>query len=150
MTRIRVPQIRIPEAGPLPPPSPYHPPPLDRSKRRAIWRGFLRRCPRCGIGSVLAGYLTVAPKCEYCGEPLGHIRADDGPAYFTVLIVGHVVVPATLWIEQTWSPPLIPHIAGALVATSLLIWQLLPSVKGAMVGLMWSLGLKGDERQGDD
>ncbi len=120
-----------------------------RSKARALWRGFRRRCPRCGVGPCLAGYLTVAPRCPHCGEPLGHIRADDGPAYFTVLVAGHVAVPVSLWVEQTWAPPVIPHVLGAVLLTGLLIWRLLPAAKGAMVGLMWALGLKGDERQGD-
>lgn len=122
---------------------------LRRSKVLVLWRGLRRRCPRCGVGRCLVGYLTVAPYCEHCREPLGHIRADDGPAYFTVLIAGHVAVPITLWVEQTWAPPVVPHIAVAILLTGLFVWQLLPSVKGAMVGLMWSLGLRGDERQGD-
>lgn len=120
-----------------------------RSKLNAMIRGFLGHCPRCGMGRVLQGYLTVVPRCPHCGEGLGHIRADDGPAYFTILIVGHIVVPASLLVEQTWAPPMIPHMAVSMVIAGLLIWKLLPATKGAMVGLMWALGLKGDERQGD-
>ena len=120
-----------------------------RPKLRSIWRGVLRRCPRCGKGDVLAGYLAVTPRCCVCGECLGHIKADDGPAYFTVLIVGHIVVPVSLWVEQVWAPPVIPHLIVAVLVTCLLIWQMLPSAKGAVVGLMWALGLRGDERHGD-
>lgn len=128
---------------------PVEHPPARRSKALAIWRGFRRRCPRCGEGRVLSGYLRVAKECTYCHEPLGHIRADDGPAYFTILIAAHVIVPATLWAEQAWSPPLVPHLLASLTLAGLLIWQLLPSVKGAMIGLMWALGLRGDEVQGE-
>lgn len=99
---------------------------------------------------MLAGYLTIAQCCARCREPLGHIRADDGPAYFTILIAAHVAVPASLWAEQAWSPPLLPHLAVILALTGLLIWRLLPATKGAMVGLMWALGLRGDEVQGED
>lgn len=116
---------------------------------RAICRGFLRRCPHCGRGSFRRGYLTVIDHCAVCGEKLGHIRADDGPAYLTILAVGHIVVPATLTVEQVWSPPLVPFMTAALAATALLTLVLLPSFKGAMVGLMWSLKLRGDEHQGD-
>jgi uncharacterized protein (DUF983 family) len=115
----------------------------------ALLRGFLTRCPRCGIGSYRAGYLVVAPACRHCGEALGHIRADDGPAYFTLLIVAHLTVPASLAVEQAWHPPLLLHMAAAVVAAVVLVWLLLPRVKGAMVGLMWALGLSGSERQGD-
>jgi len=117
-----------------------------RSKFRSIWRGMRRRCPRCGRGPVLAGYLAVTPRCPVCGERLGHIRADDGPAYFTVLVAGHIVVPISLWVEQTWAPPVVPHIIVAILLTCLLIWQLLPSMKGAVVGLMGALRLQGYER----
>jgi uncharacterized protein (DUF983 family) len=124
-----------------------------KAERRPVWRamlrGLLRRCPRCGRGAYRNGYLTIVAACPVCGEQLGHIRADDGPAYFTVLIVGHMVVPAALWVEQTWAPPMVPFMAAGLVATALLTWVLLPSVKGAVLGLMWVLGLKGDEHHGD-
>lgn len=115
----------------------------------AMMRGLRRRCPNCGIGPSLEEYLKVRAACPHCGEKLGHIRADDGPAYITVLLVGHIVVPASLWAEQAWHPPVVPHTFLAVVAACLLIWQLLPRVKGAMVGLMWALGLRGDEVQGD-
>ncbi len=80
---------------------------------------------------------------------LGHIRADDGPAYFTVLVVAHIMVPAALVVERHWHPPLVPDLSAAILAAAMLIWQLLPRIKGAVVGLMWALGLSGDELQGD-
>ncbi len=117
--------------------------------RLALWRGFRHRCPCCGAGSWRVGYLTVAPACPACGTRLGHIRADDGPAYFTVLIVGHLTVLGSLAVEQHWHPPLVPFLAGAVAVTLLLIWQLLPRIKGAMVGAMWTMGMSGGEIQGD-
>jgi len=120
------------------------------SKLTSILRGLRKRCPRCGVGRCLRGYLTVAESCPHCGERLGHIRADDGPAYFTILVAGHIVVPGALWVEQHYAPPLVPFTIGALVVTALLIWLLLPCFKGAMVGLMWSLKLSGGERHGDE
>ena len=112
-------------------------------------RGFRGRCPCCGRGRALFGYLRVMPRCLHCGEPLGHIRADDGPAYFTLFAVAHLVVPAALWVERGWHPPLLPFVAAAMAVTAALIAMLLPAFKGATVALMWRLRLKGDERQGD-
>lgn len=123
--------------------------PAKRSIPRALLRGLLRRCPKCGIGSSMEGYLRVRACCPHCAEPLGHIRADDGPAYFTLLISGHVVVPLVLIAEQQWHPPLVPMMAMAVAGLCLVIWRLLPRVKGAVLGLMWALRLKGDEVQGD-
>ena len=134
------PRTRIPLVGQG---KPHRPIPL------ALWRGFRQRCPNCGIGASMFGYLGIRETCAQCGEPLGHIKADDGPAYFTVLIAGHVVVPAVLAAEQAWHPDMEVMMPVALAGLGLLIWRLLPRVKGAVLGLMWALGLKGDEVQGD-
>lgn len=123
--------------------------PRARSILTAIGRGLCRRCPRCGVGHCLRDYLTVVDHCRHCGEKLGHIRADDGPAYFTVLLAGHMVVPGVLLVEQEWAPPLVPFVIAALVVTALLIWALLPVCKGGVVGLMWALNLHGGEMHHD-
>jgi uncharacterized protein (DUF983 family) len=120
-----------------------------RSIVNAILRGLLRRCPNCGVGPALEGYLKVRAACPCCGEPLGHIRADDGPAYITVLLVGHIVVPLSLVAEQRWQPPVVPHMIAAALLAALLVWRVLPRVKAAVLGLMWALRLDGAERQGD-
>lgn len=133
-----------PDAAPARPPRPNR-----RSIPLSLLRGLLRRCPNCGVGTAMEGYLRVKPACPHCGEALGHIRADDGPAYFTMLISGHIVVPLVLVAEQLWHPPLYPLLAVAVLGMVGTIWQLLPRVKGAVLGLMWALGLKGDEVQGD-
>lgn len=116
---------------------------------KVLWRGFRGRCPCCGQGAVLFAYLRVVPRCVRCGAQLGHIRADDGPAYFTLFAVAHLVVPPALWVEQVWAPPLLPFVAAAMAVTVGLIAVLLPAFKGATVALMWRLRLSGHERQGD-
>lgn len=116
---------------------------------RTLLRGFRGHCPRCGQGRVLHAYLRVVEVCACCGEPLGHIRADDGPAYFTLFTVAHLVVPPALWVEQVWAPPMGWFMAAALVSASVLMALLLPAFKGATVALMWRLRLHGDERHDD-
>ena len=59
----------------------------------AARRGLGLRCPACGKGRLLAGYLRPASGCSECGEPTGDIRADDAPAWATILLVGHIVSP---------------------------------------------------------
>lgn len=76
----------------------------DRPLWPAIVRGWRRRCPNCGAGPVLRGYLTVRESCPVCHEALHHQRADDGPAYITILIVGHIMGPALLWAFVKWRP----------------------------------------------
>ena len=113
----------------------------------ALGRGFRRRCPRCGEHSAFAGYLKLAPACQNCGETLGHIRADDFPPYLTIVVVGHLIVPLILLAERAMAPPTWIHLAVWLPLTALLTLTLLPHIKGGVVGLMWHLGLRGDETQ---
>ena len=67
---------------------------------RPTWQSLLRgaslKCPACGVGALFRRYLKVADNCPHCGESLHHHRADDAPAYFTITIVGHVVVSLVL------------------------------------------------------
>lgn len=114
---------------------------------KALGRGFMRRCPRCGVGSAFSGYLKVAETCPHCAEELGVIRADDAPPYFTILIVGHIMVGLVLGMEQSAPLSMATTIVLAVSLTLGLMFSLLPLIKGAVVAVMWRLGLRGDEFQ---
>ena len=79
----------------------------DRPLWSALLQGFRQRCPRCGRGGLFRRYLKVVDTCPACGEAMHHQRADDAPPYFTILIVGHLIVPAALLLEQTAQPPMV-------------------------------------------
>ena len=53
-------------------------PPPELPFLTVIQRGLARRCPACGEGATLTGYLTRLPRCAACGLDLSDIRADDG------------------------------------------------------------------------
>jgi len=114
-----------------------------RSWKLAMWRGFQHRCPACGRGPIFAKFLKVSDTCSHCGEELHHQRADDAPPYFTIFIVGHIVVPLVLTVEKLWAPPLAVHFVLWTVVTLALTAVLMPSVKGAIVGLQWALRMHG-------
>jgi len=126
-------------------PAAIHPP---RPVLASVLRGLRRRCPHCGVGRSFMGYLKLQAECPHCGEPLGHIRADDFPPYITILIVGHIVVPTVLLVEQNLAPPMAVQMLLWPGLTIALTLAGLPLVKGAVVGLMWALRLRGDEQQG--
>jgi uncharacterized protein (DUF983 family) len=110
---------------------------------RALWRGFSQRCPNCGTGQLFGRYLKVRDHCSTCGEALHHHRADDAPAYFTILIIGHLVVGGTLALERALAPPTWVQLAIWLPLTLLGCLLLLPRVKGALVALQWALYMHG-------
>ena len=101
------------------------------------------RCPNCKQGRLYGTYLRVNDQCERCGEELHHHRADDAPPYFTIFIVGHVLVPLVLWTEVVFQPQLYVHFALWLPLALVMTLALLPVVKGAIVGLQWALYMHG-------
>jgi uncharacterized protein (DUF983 family) len=117
---------------------------------QAIRRGLRGRCPACGRGKLFRAFLKVADRCPGCGEALHHHRADDAPAYFVILIVGHVVVPLALLVEVAYAPPYWLHAALWLPLTVALAVGLLAPVKGAIVGWQWANYMHGFDPGADD
>lgn len=115
----------------------------DRPLKPAALRGWRRRCPACGEGKLFDGYLKVRDRCAHCGEDLTHARADDGPAYLTILIVGHLMAPLIMWAFVAWRPDpvvLASVFSVGCIAASL---YLLPRLKGAIVGYQWAKRMHG-------
>lgn len=123
--------------------------PPKRPLMPALTKGFLCRCPHCGAGALFDGYLKVVDRCDACGEDLSHQRADDAPPYFTIFIVGHIVVPLILVVATHWQLSNATHLAIWLPLTLVLTLGLLRPVKGAVVGLQWALRMHGFDPEGD-
>lgn len=107
----------------------------------AMGRGLTGRCPVCGKGRLFDGFLRVVRECEDCHAPLGLARADDAPPYFTILIVGHIVIPALVIMQKVYDPPTWLMSAIFLPLTVVLALGLIRPVKGATVGLMLSFNM---------
>jgi uncharacterized protein (DUF983 family) len=115
-----------------------------RLAKPAMLRGWRRRCPNCGDGPMLKGYLKVRDACPVCHEELHHHRADDGPAYLTILVVGHLMAP---FLHMTFShidqpDPLIVATVFSVACVALSLY-LLPRIKGGLIGLQWAKRMHG-------
>lgn len=118
----------------------------DRPERpvwRAVWHGLRRRCPRCGEGRMFDGYLKTRPSCDHCGQEFFHHRADDGPPYLTLLIVGHIVGPGMLWYYMAFRPEPVPFMLIFMAASLLMSLWCLPRLKGGLVGVQWATRMYG-------
>ena len=115
----------------------------EHSVLLSLLRGARLTCPACGKGAMFRRYLKVSDACPTCGEALHHHRADDAPPYFTIVIVGHIVVGLVLAVEMAYQPPLWLHEVIWLPLTVLLALLILPVIKGALVGLQWALLMHG-------
>ena len=115
----------------------------DRPTGRAMLRGALGRCPACGEGRLFRAFLKVADHCPACAEALHHQRADDGPAYLTILLVSHLGAPLLLASFVAWRPSAMTMIWTFGLGAVVLSLLLLPRIKGAMVGLQWARRMHG-------
>lgn len=107
-----------------------------------IKKGLRCRCPQCGQGRLLRGYLAPEAKCSVCAENFEKLRADDGPAWLTILLTGHVIAP--LFVEMV-RHPILPEWATILVLMLLSLvlgGVLLPRCKGVFMALIWAQGQK--------
>lgn len=115
----------------------------ERAMRPALLRGFRRTCPHCGSGPLLRSYLKLRHNCVICGEDFSHARADDGPAYLTILIVGHLMAPFMHAIFVAFRPEPIVLATIFCIACVGLSLYLLPRIKGAIVGFQWAKRMHG-------
>lgn len=114
-----------------------------RRLRPALWRGWRRQCPNCGQDCVLENYLTVKSSCTACQEDLSAARADDGPAYLTILVVGHLIAPLLHIVFVQFRPEPLVMFSFFAVGTVALSLFLLPRFKGMVIAFQWARYLHG-------
>ena len=119
----------------------------EKPLKPALWAGLRRKCPNCGEGHLFNGYLTVKDSCDVCGEDFTPQRADDGPAYLTILLVGHIMAPLLILAFEVFRPNpwvLALSFSAGTVALSL---YLLPRLKGGLIGFQWAKRMHGFGRR---
>ena len=82
--------------------------------------------------------MQVIAVCSVCGNNNSQYKADDGPAWLVLLIIGQFFLAPILSFKfiLTWSTPALlgTLLPGAVVLTLLL----LPLAKGLFIGLEWA------------
>ena len=104
-----------------------------KNKIMFLKRGFAKKCPNCGLFPIFLRYVKTHKKCSNCGINFSEYKPDDGPAYCTIFIVGHILIPLILLTEKNFSPSTtIQMIIWPLITIIITLW-LLPKVKGAFL-----------------
>lgn len=99
-----------------------------------LWQAALQcRCPRCGIGGLYAGLLTVRPACTECGLDLSAVDTGDGAASAVILLLGAVVIGAVFWVEFRFNPPGWVHLLLWPTVTIPLAVLLMRPLKAALI-----------------
>jgi len=91
------------------------------------------RCPRCGKGKVLQGWLAIAPRCTVCDLDLRGEDVGDGPAALVILVLGAVVVAGAVLLEAKLEPPIWVHLLIWVPVTLLGTVLLLRALKAWLI-----------------
>lgn len=110
--------------------------------QRSVFRGSAGRCPACGKGPLFWRYLKVNGRCEVCDHDLARYPADDGPAYLTILLVGHLIVAPLLFFPIIWRSNPAYSLPLILIPLAVFTLVLLPRIKGGWIGMMYALGVR--------
>lgn len=110
--------------------------PVHTSGRRGLSTlstGVRCRCPRCGEGPLLRGFLTIRDRCSKCGLDYSFADPADGPAFFVMSGVGFVVMMIFLVLEIAYRPSILFHLLITLPVLIVGCLATLRPVKGWMV-----------------
>jgi len=108
--------------------------------KTAAIRGLKLSCPNCDQAALFRAYLKPVDQCASCGESWSKVRADDGPAWATMLVVLHILAPFFHFVGFKSD---LPGWASTLILCALglgLCLALLPRMKGLFIGLIWATG----------
>jgi uncharacterized protein (DUF983 family) len=102
-----------------------------------VKRGLKCRCPKCGQGKLYRAYLKQVDECNECGEHLAEYRADDGPAWLTIMIAGHMTIPVIMAYTRhpEWPKWIVLGVMCSMLTVFVL--ALLPFTKGFFIAMLW-------------
>ena len=103
------------------------------SEPRSLAATLAGACPRCGARTLFDGWVRFAPRCRGCGLDFQAFNVGDGPAAFLILIVGALVVAASLALDAAAEPPWWVHLVWIPVAAAL-------TLGGLRIAKAWLLG----------
>ena len=98
-----------------------------------IKTGIKGRCPRCGMGHLFQGFLTLRKECEVCHLDYSFADPADGPAFFVICFGCVPSVALALWLEVDFHAPYWVHLVVTLPFTLLTCIPLLRPLKGWLV-----------------
>ena len=104
---------------------------------RTLESGVRLRCPHCGVGKLFSSYLKRRDACDNCGESFAGLDADDGPAWLTIGVAAHIVIPLLIFLERDASLSYPAELMIVVLATIALVLLILPLSKGFFLAFLW-------------
>ena len=112
--------------------------------KTAAGRALLGRCPCCGQGKLMRGYLKQVENCSVCGESFGQIRADDAAPWLTIILVGHIFLPLAFLVNVDWMPVWAAMGMWSACFAGLAL-AILPRAKMLFIAILWQTRAPGYE-----
>ena len=103
-------------------------------------RGLAMKCPNCGKAKLFRTFLKPVEHCPSCGVNWGDVRADDGPAWGSMLVAGHLTAPVFHGIVFKTDIPTWASITVISLLLVLLCLALLQPIKGLFMAIIWAKG----------
>ncbi len=97
-----------------------------------------RRCPKCGEGRLLTGFLEAAPTCSCCGLDLTRFEAGDGPAFIAGALAGVAGIGSVALMMLAFDAGPATTIAVAVCATLIVSIGSLPFLKAFFIAQAWT------------
>lgn len=105
-----------------------------------IKRGLAMTCPNCGNAKLFRAFLKPVDHCSSCGVNWGEVRADDGPAWASMLVAGHLTAPVFHWVVFKTDIPTWTAITVISLLLAVLCIALLQPMKGLFMAIIWAKG----------
>ena len=108
---------------------------MEYAPQPPIITGIKGRCPRCGEGHLFrqGTFLKIAAKCEVCGLNYNFADPDDGPAFFSMMVMAFPATGFALWLDLNYEPPVWVHLLTSLPVLLILCILPLRPLKGWLV-----------------
>lgn len=107
--------------------------PAPTPQLNTLWTGVRCRCPRCGKGPLLRGFLKIRDACPACGLSYAFADPADGPAFFAMSAIGVVGMILLMAFDFIVHPPIWMHMVLTLPAIALMCLAVLRPFKGWLV-----------------
>lgn len=120
---------------------------LPASGWAAAWRGVRNHCARCNEARFFPRFLKPIAHCPVCGQDWTHQRADDFPAYVSILLTGHLMAPIIIALIKDFDLSEAALVAIIVPLAMALMIGLLQPAKGVIIALQWWLGMHGFKRE---
>lgn len=120
---------------------------IPASYAPAALRGIRGRCPRCGEGHLFHKWLKPRERCNVCTLDLTPQRADDFPAYISMLLTGHLLAPVIIILSLDFDLGPVAMMAILLPLALVMMLGLLQPAKGTVIATQWWFGMHGFLRE---